>query len=155
MELSETALNASLLCSCRIFFLFLKIFWELLWCLWTWTCMKLPLLQARVDYDFSPAIFIELSNFWCELLTIVLGCMLMSSDVSGAQLAGRRGKGLPCLFLKIEKIALIMEKNALIVFIRGSNVHCSSNALIENNVLRLPRRKKSKILLCRAFFHVL
>ena len=69
--------------------------------------------------------------------------------------SGEEGERSPMSFSENRKIALIMEKNALIVFIRGSNVHCSSNALIENNVLRLPRRKKSKILLCRAFFHVL
>ena len=56
----------------------------------------------------------------------------MSGDVSGAQLAGmkvtwRRG-GLSYLFLKIEKIALIIWKNALIVFIHRSNVHLCSNS---------------------------
>ena len=40
----------------------------------------------------------------------------MSGDVS-----------LSCPFLKIEKIALIMGKNALIVLIRGLNVHLCSN----------------------------
>ena len=44
----------------------------------------------------------------------------MPGDVPGAQLAGEGG-GLPCPFLKIEKIALMMGKNALIVFIHGLN----------------------------------
>ena len=56
------------------------------------------------------------------MLTIALGCMRMSGDASGTQLAGRRGRGLLCPFLKIEKIALIMGKNALIVFIHGLNM---------------------------------
>ena len=36
----------------------------------------------------------------------------MSGDVSGAKLAGRRSGGLPYPFLKIEKISLIIWKNA-------------------------------------------
>ena len=60
----------------------------------------------------------------------------MSGDVSGAQVTGRKdgGKGgeggLPCPFLKIEKIALIMGENGLTVFIHRINVHLCSNALI-------------------------
>ena len=38
----------------------------------------------------STAIFIELLKFFCEVL-LILGCMGMSGDVSGTQLAGRRG----------------------------------------------------------------
>ena len=52
----------------------------------------------------------------------------MSGDISGAQLAGKRGEmGLLYPFLKIEKIALIIWKNALIVFIHRLNVHLCSN----------------------------
>ena len=72
--------------------------------------------SESTDYEFSTAIFIELLKFWSEVLTIVLGCIRMSGDVS-----------LSCPFLKIEKIALIMGKNALIVLIRGLNVHLCSN----------------------------
>ena len=43
-----------------------------------------------IDYEFSAAIFIELLNFWCELLTTVLGCVCESDDVSGAQVVGRK-----------------------------------------------------------------
>ena len=52
----------------------------------------------------------------------------MSGDVSGAQLARRRGggEGLPFPFWKIKKIALIIWKNALIVFIHRLNVHLCS-----------------------------
>ena len=53
--------------------------------------------------------------------------MRMSGDVLRAQLAGRRGGGLPYPFMKIEKIALIIWKNALIVFIHRLNVHLCSN----------------------------
>ena len=54
----------------------------------------------------------------------------MSGDVSGAQLAGKRwGVGdFPYPFLKIEKTALIIWKNALIVLIHRSNVHLCSNS---------------------------
>ena len=55
----------------------------------------------------------------------------MSGDVSGAQLAGRRGGGevgLPYSFLNIEKIALIIWEKALIVFIRRLNVNLGSSS---------------------------
>ena len=42
----------------------------------------------------SGTIFTELLNLFCEVLTI----MCMSGDVSGAQLAGRRGRGSPLPF---------------------------------------------------------
>ena len=50
--------------------------------------------------EFSGAIFIELLKFPCEVVTIVLGCMRMSGDVTGAQLTGKReGEGVsPALF---------------------------------------------------------
>ena len=54
--------------------------------------------SKNTDYEFSAAIFIELLKFWCEELTIVLGCMRMSGDVSGAQLAERR------IFWKLKKM---------------------------------------------------
>ena len=41
--------------------------------------------SESADYEFSAAIFIKLLKFWCEVLTIVLGCMHMSGDVSWAQ----------------------------------------------------------------------
>ena len=49
-------------------------------------------------YEFSGAIFIELLKFSFEVLTIVLGCMRMSGDVSGAQLTGKREGGGGGLF---------------------------------------------------------
>ena len=53
----------------------------------------------------------------------------MAGDISGAQLVGKRGEmGLLYPFLKIEKIALIIWKNALIVFIHRLNVHLCSNS---------------------------
>ena len=36
------------------------------------------------NYEFSAAIFTELLKFFCEVLTIFLGCMPMSGDISGA-----------------------------------------------------------------------
>ena len=62
----------------------------------------------------------------------------MSGDVPGAELAGRYGGrgegggggggGLHYHFLKIEKIALIIWKNALIVLILRLNVHLCFNS---------------------------
>ena len=54
----------------------------------------------------------------------------MYGDVSGAELAGRRGGGgaFPYPFLKIEKIALIIWKKTLIVFIHRLNGHLCSNS---------------------------
>ena len=56
----------------------------------------------------------------------------MSGDISGGQLAGRRGAGgervLPYPFLKIKKIAPITWKIALTEFIRRLNVHLGSNS---------------------------
>ena len=76
----------------------------------------------------SAAISVELVKFFWEVL-LFLGCMCMSDDVSGAQLAGRRVRGgLPYPFLKIEKIALMIWKNALTVFIHRLNVHLCSNS---------------------------
>ena len=99
--------NASLLWSCvALLFWVFRIFWGLLWYLWTWTCVELSLLQVTVFY-YKQAICIELSKFWCEALTIVLGCMRMSFYVSGAQLAGWRGRRSPLPFLKIEKLDLV------------------------------------------------
>ena len=49
------------------------------------------------NYEFSAAIFTELLKFFCEVLTIFLGCMPMSGDISGAHLVRRRGR-LPCPF---------------------------------------------------------
>ena len=46
--------------------------------------------SESTDYEFSAASFIELLEFWCEVLTIVLGYMRKSGDASGAQLAGWR-----------------------------------------------------------------
>ena len=51
-----------------------------------------------IDYEFSAAIFIELLNFWCELLTTVLGCVCESDEVSGAQVVGRK------VFWKLKKL---------------------------------------------------
>ena len=41
------------------------------------------------------------------------------SNTSGAQLGGGEGGSFPCPFLKIKESALILEKNALIVFIQS------------------------------------
>ena len=53
-------------------------------------CQIVLVTIESTDYEFSAAIFTELFKFWCEVLTIVLGCMRMSGDVTGAQLAGKR-----------------------------------------------------------------
>ena len=89
-------------------------------------CKTVLIAGEGTDYEFSAAIFIELLKIFCEVL-LFLGCMSMSGDVSGAQLAGRRGGGLPYPFLKIEKNAPVIWKNALIVFIHRLNAHLYSN----------------------------
>ena len=84
--------------------------------------------SESTQYEFSAAIFIELLKFWYKVVTIVLECMRMPGNVSGAQLAGKREGGvLPYPFLKIKKIALIMGKNALIAFIDEWYVHLCSH----------------------------
>ena len=67
--------------------------------------------SESTEYEFSAAIFIELLKFWYKVVTIVLGCMRMPGNVSGAQLAGKRegggGGGLtPNLFSKLKKLPL-------------------------------------------------
>ena len=42
-----------------------------------------PYYKESTDYEFSGAILIGLLKFWCEVLTIGLGCMRISGDVSG------------------------------------------------------------------------
>ena len=41
--------------------------------------------SESTNYEFSAATFIKLWKFWCEVLTIVLGCVRVSSDVPWAQ----------------------------------------------------------------------
>ena len=83
-------------------------------------------------------------KFWCEVLIIVLGCMRMSDDTSGAQLAGEKGEDLPCPFLKIWKTCPGNEKNALRVFIHGLNAHLCSH-LKELSCFKTAWRKNSEI----------
>ena len=73
-------------------------------------CEITLITSESTEYEFSAAIFIELLKFWCEVLTIVLGYMRMSGDVSGAQMGGwggggGRGVGVsPVLFWKLKKL---------------------------------------------------
>ena len=65
---------------------------------------------------------------------------------SGAQLGGGEGGGIPCPFLKIEKKCPDFGK-------KGPNcVHPWLYSSIPNVVLRVSRRKSSKIFPCRTFF---
>ena len=66
--------------------------------------------------------------------------------ITGAQLGGVRGGGLPYPFLKSKESALILEKNALIVCILYVTF------TIQNVVLRVSKRKNFKIFPCGAFF---
>ena len=92
-------------------------------------CKTVLIVGESTGYEFTAAIFIELLKFFCEVLPIIFRrCMRMSGDVSGAQLAEKRGEGLPYPFLKIEKIAQIIWKNALIVFIHRLNFYLCSNS---------------------------
>ena len=70
----------------------------------------------------------------------------ITGTVSGED-GGRAGGGLPYHFLKIEKIALLIWKNALIVFIhRLMFIY----ALIQNAILRVLRKKTARLsLMCR------
>ena len=55
-ETTLKMLNSSLLWSCVwVFFEHLRIFREFLWCLWTWTCVKLSLIIP----EFSAVIFLS------------------------------------------------------------------------------------------------
>ena len=123
------------------------VVWKFLWCLWTSTSEIILITSEGTDYEFSAAIFIELLKFWCEVLTIFLGCIRMSGDISGAQLAGRRRGVSPALF-KNWKDYPNNRKNALILFIHGLNMFIY--ALISDAVSRVLRKKN-----CGAFFHVL
>ena len=63
--------------------------------------------SESTEYEFSAAIFIELLKFWYKVVTIVLECMRMPGNVSGAQLAGKREGGFsPTLFWKLKKLPL-------------------------------------------------
>ena len=116
-----------------LFFEFLRIVWGFLLCLSTWTCVKLSLLQVRVLTIWSSLqlIFTELLKLFFKVLTIIFRIHAYG-HVWRTQLAGRKGEGggggwgLPYSFLKIEKIVLIIWKNALIVFIHKLNVHLCS-----------------------------
>ena len=92
-------LNASLLWSCVEL-----LFWVFKDCLrisvmfaTVEICEVVFITSESTDYEFSAAIFIKSLKFWCEVLTIVLGCMHISGDVSGAQLIERR------IFWKLKK----------------------------------------------------
>ena len=58
------------------------------------------------------------------------------------------GGGLPCPFLKIERSALNLEKR------NPDCVHLCVKFSIQNIILRVSRRKNSKMFHCRAFFLV-
>ena len=97
LELREKLVYYGVVWGC--FCEFLRIAWEFLWCLWTWTYMKLFLLQVRILTMSSLQLLLRsYLKFWCEVLTIVLGCMRMFGDVSGPQLEGRR------IFWKLKKM---------------------------------------------------
>ena len=74
----------------------------------------------------------------------------MSSDfkftVEQERTYGGEGGGLPYTFLEIEKSALILEKRTC------NFVHPWLESSIQNVILRVSRRKSSKIFRCRAFF---
>ena len=54
-------------------------------------CKTVLIPGESTDYEFSAAIFIEFLKFFCEVLTIIFRMHGMSGDISGAQLAGRKG----------------------------------------------------------------
>ena len=62
------------------------------------------LITSRsTEYYFPATVFIE--KFWCKVQTIVLRCMRMSGDVSGAQLDGEgRRKVSFTFFKKLKKV---------------------------------------------------
>ena len=59
---------------------------------------------------------------------------------------GEEGGGLPCPFLKIEKVALILEKKD------PNCVHPWVESPIQNVVLKVSRRKSSRIFPAGPFF---
>ena len=64
---------------------------------------------------------------------------------------GREGGGLACTFLKIAKIALILEKKVLIVFVLGLNRPWVKLS-IQNVFLRLFRKINRKLFPVELFF---
>ena len=83
-----------------LLFEFLKIVWEFYETFVEVDMCEIVLITSEgTGYEFSAAIFIDLLKFWCEVLTIVLGCISMSGDASGEQLAGRR------IFWKLKKLS--------------------------------------------------
>ena len=56
-------------------------------------CKAVLIAGESTDCELSAAIFIELLKFFCEVVTIIFRMQAYVGDVSGAQLAGRRGEG--------------------------------------------------------------
>ena len=115
--------------------------------------------QVNINIKYSYVI----TNYHCWFfylsvlykLLLIIFTILTSSNLQNLILdirhATRRrvGGGLPCRFSKIEEIALILEKKS------HDCVHLWVKFSIENIVLRVSRRKNSKIFPCGAFFVLL
>ena len=43
-------------------------------------CEIVLIISDSTEYDFSASIFIELSKFWCEVFTAIMGWMLVHVD---------------------------------------------------------------------------
>ena len=115
--------------------------------------------QVNINIKYSYVI----TNYHCWFfylsvlykLLLIIFTILTSSNLQNLILdirhatQGRVGGGLPCRFSKIEEIALILEKKS------HDCVHLWVKFSIENIVLRVSRRKNSKIFPCGAFFVLL
>ena len=134
-------LNASLLWSCVEL-----LFWVFKDCLrisvmfaTVEICKVVFITSESTDYEFS-------ADIWCEVVLMWSAnyCFGMHAYIWW-RIRGTINREKD--FLKIEKISLIMEKNALLVFILGLNVHlcshlkCCFESTYEENL--------------RVFFHVL
>ena len=64
--------------------MFLRIFCDVFEHGRVWYCDIFLISSESTDYEFFTDMFMELLYFWCEVLTIVLGCMRMFDDALGS-----------------------------------------------------------------------
>ena len=104
------------------------------------------------EYDISSIVpkgcvgWTETLNETFHLNEQILNIYFTYKNVKCQVRRSTRGGGLPCPFLKIKKSALILEKKC------PDCVHPQVKFAIQNVVLRVSKRKNSKIFSCVAFF---
>ena len=110
-------------------------------------CKTALIAGESTDYAI---IFIELLKFFWEVLTIIFGMHVYLWRHFRGRIRGE--EGFPYPFWKVEKIAIIICKNAFIVFIHRLNIHL---CLIQNAILRVLRKKNYGFsLMCRRWMFI-